>query len=392
MYPTLYAWFEASAARYGDHTALEVGAEHLTYRQLRDLAARIADSLVTAQGTVPRTAGLAATRSVRTYAAYLALQRLGTAVVPLAPSAPRERNARIAAAAGFDVLLTDDPSVRAGDVPSFPLDRVSPVGRAAEPPRCDPDPHDTAYILFTSGSTGVPKGVPITHRNVCAYLAHVLERYDPQPGSRLSQTFDLTFDLSVFDMFAAWASGATLVVPTQQDLFAPLRWAAERRLTHWFSVPSLVSYAKRMRSLRPGALPDLRWSLFCGEPLTIQQAEAWAAAAPGSTLANLYGPTELTISCAAYVQPATRRPGRPPSTAPCRSAPSTLSLNTWWWTSPAGRPPPANCWYGGPSASPAISTPPTTPAASPRSTVSAPFPCPTRSAPARTTGTARATA
>ncbi|MFJ4525664.1 amino acid adenylation domain-containing protein [Streptomyces sp. NPDC088810] len=313
VHATLYAWFEASAARYGDHTALEVGTDHLTYRELRDLAGRIAGSLVAAQGTVPRTAGLAATRSVRSYAAYLALQRLGTAVVPLAPAAPRERNARIAAAAGLDVLLTDDPSVRAGDVPSFPLDRVSPAAGAAEPPRGDPHPQDTAYVLFTSGSTGVPKGVPITHRNVCTYLAHVREQYAPQPGSRLSQTFDLTFDLSVFDMFAAWAGGATLVVPTQQDLFAPVRWAADRRLTHWFSVPSLVSYAKRMRSLRPGALPDLRWSLFCGEPLTLQQADAWATAAPGSTLANLYGPTELTISCAAYVQP--RDPAARPATA-----------------------------------------------------------------------------
>ncbi|MFJ4950944.1 amino acid adenylation domain-containing protein [Streptomyces sp. NPDC088760] len=313
VHATLYAWFEASAARYGDHTALEVGTDHLTYRELRDLAGRIAGSLVAAQGTVPRTAGLAATRSVRSYAAYLALQRLGTAVVPLAPAAPRERNARIAAAAALDVLLTDDPSVRAGDVPSFPLDRVSPAAGAAEPPRGDPHPQDTAYVLFTSGSTGVPKGVPITHRNVCTYLAHVREQYAPQPGSRLSQTFDLTFDLSVFDMFAAWAGGATLVVPTQQDLFAPVRWAADRRLTHWFSVPSLVSYAKRMRSLRPGALPDLRWSLFCGEPLTLQQADAWATAAPGSTLANLYGPTELTISCAAYVQP--RDPAARPATA-----------------------------------------------------------------------------
>nr|WP_307820397.1 amino acid adenylation domain-containing protein [Streptomyces sp. MC1] len=298
MHATLYAWFEASAARHGDHVALEVGPDHLTYRQLRALAGRLADSLVAAHGTVPRTAGLAATRSVRTYAGYLALQRLGTVVVPLAPAAPRERNARIAAAAGLDVLLTDDPSVRADGVASYLLHHDT---GQAEAPCGDPRAEDLAYILFTSGSTGVPKGVPITHHNVSAYLAHVLERYTPEPGSRLSQTFDLTFDLSVFDMFAAWASGATLVVPTQQDLFAPVRWAADKRLTHWFSVPSMVSYAKRMRSLRPGALPDLRWSLFCGEPLTLQQAEAWAAAAPASTLANLYGPTELTISCAAYV-------------------------------------------------------------------------------------------
>ncbi|MFD4557863.1 AMP-binding protein [Streptomyces sp. NPDC058469] len=116
----------------------------------------------------------------------------------------------------------------------------------------------------------------------------------------------------LYDMVAAWAGGATLVVPTARDLLAPVRWAADKRLTHWFSVPSVVSYARRMRGLASGSLPDLRWSLFCGEALTRPQAEAWAAAAPDSTLANLYGPTELTISCSAYVRP---REGAWPATA-----------------------------------------------------------------------------
>lgn len=121
-----------------------------------------------------------------------------------------------------------------------------------------------------------------------------------EPGSRVSQTFDLTFDLSVFDMFTAWGGGATLVVPSREDLLAPVRFVAEKRLTHWFSVPSMVSYAQRLRSLRPGSMPTLRWSLFCGEPLTTHQATAWQRAAPGGVVENLYGPTELTISCAEY--------------------------------------------------------------------------------------------
>jgi non-ribosomal peptide synthetase component F len=75
------------------------------------------------------------------------------------------------------------------------------------------------------------------------------------------------------------------------------------RITHWFSVPSLVSFAARSDTLAPGAMPTLRWSLFAGEPLTLTQAEAWQAAAPASRLVNLYGPTELTITCTEYRLP-----------------------------------------------------------------------------------------
>lgn len=313
MERTLHKWFADSAARYGDRVALEVGGHAHTYAELDALSQRLAAAIAGACGTPPARVGLYAARSLLAYAGYLAIQRLGAAAVPLNPAAPEARNRTVAVAARLDLVLADaalaPPTLHA---PSLALD-LDRLDAAPLDLRVQADLDDLAYMLFTSGSTGVPKGVPLRHRSVDAYLAHVIPRYGLGPGSRLSQTFDLTFDLSVFDMFAAWGSGATLVVPTRYDLLKPVAFVVRERLTHWFSVPSVVSVAMRLRRLTPGAMPSLRWSLFCGEPLTLRQADAWRLAAPGSVLENLYGPTELTISCTAYRLPADR--SRWPETA-----------------------------------------------------------------------------
>ncbi|MGW7545603.1 amino acid adenylation domain-containing protein [Streptomyces sp. NPDC054770] len=304
---SMYGRFAATVRRHPDAVALEVSGETYRYAELDALAGRLAAALVGAGGgRVPRRVGLLASRTVTAYAGYLAVQRLGATVVPLNPAFPTARNAAVAERAELDLVLAQDDQVHAGlPVPVVVAD-AGPRGAgdvavpAVRPVRGD----DVCYILFTSGSTGVPKGVPVRHRNVAAYLDHVVPRYGLGVGARLSQTFDLTFDLSVFDLFGAWASGGTVVVPGPHDLLAPARFVARERITHWFSVPSVVSLAARLRGLAPGSMPHLRWSLFCGEPLTFGQAAAWQAAAPASVLENLYGPTELTLSCSQYRLPA----------------------------------------------------------------------------------------
>ncbi|MFD2467928.1 AMP-binding protein [Amycolatopsis silviterrae] len=296
---TLYRRFADSAERFGDLPALEAGDERLSYRELAEAAERMAAGIMAATGGAPPgRIGLTAARTPATFAGYLAVQRLGRTVVPLNPAAPATRNKQIVQAGAVGLVLggTDDLGP-----PAIPLD--DPAPQSVLVPEHRDDPTSTAYILFTSGSTGTPKGVPITHANVSAYLDHVIARYDFGPGARVSQTFDLTFDLSVFDMFTAWSTGAALVVPARGDLLAPVRFVVRKEITHWFSVPSMVSFAKRMRALKPGSMPTLRWSLFCGEPLTLAHARAWAAAAPHSVVENLYGPTECTISCSEYRLP-----------------------------------------------------------------------------------------
>ncbi|MFF3287034.1 amino acid adenylation domain-containing protein [Streptomyces sp. NPDC003023] len=309
---TVYGWFDRTADAAGDSTALELDDERLSYRELRDLAERIAARLIAFNGgKAPRRVGLLASRSVTAYAGYLAVLRTGAAVVPLNPEHPPARTAGIAATADLELVLGDASA--AGAEAGAPLlvlgaDELNALASGPPPELPDPrtGPDEVAYIIFTSGSTGTPKGVPVTQGNLCAYLAHMASRYDIGPGSRLSQTFELTFDGSVHDLFVAWAAGGTLVVPRRGQLLSPVRTVNALRLTHWFSVPSLITFASRLGTLKPGSMPTLRWSVFGGEPLTLAAAAEWQAAAPDSALEVLYGPTELTISCTAYRLPRRR--------------------------------------------------------------------------------------
>ncbi|MFB7253201.1 AMP-binding protein [Streptomyces nojiriensis] len=307
---TLYQWFEESALRHPGLPALEIGDEVLTYGEVRALALTLADRIAAKHGSLPARVALAATRSVAAYAGYLAIQRLGAAVVPLNPDYPAQRNLDIAQRAGVEVALVDTRS--AGLFTRLPerhrptvlgLDEDERVSAAATdvlerslPPVPD-DPDREAYLLFTSGSTGQPKGVPIRHRNTSLFLAHNIERYEIAPGARLTQTFGLTFDASVIDLFATWGGGATLVVPLAADLYRPVDFIVERELTHWFSVPSVIREAQRLGNLPLGRAVNLRHSMFGAEPVTAQHAELWRAVAPNAVIHNVYGPTELTVCC-----------------------------------------------------------------------------------------------
>jgi amino acid adenylation domain-containing protein len=298
----MHGWFLRGLAADPDAIALRIGPRRYSYRRLYERALALAGDLAAACGR-PRRVGLLAARCEQAYAGMLAAGFAGAAVVPLNPEFPAERTRRMVAAAGLDALVTDEAGLALLPALADELGRApvitEPAGRPlARPVAAAPD--DVAYILFTSGSTGRPKGVPVLHRNVCAYLSYVHQRYGFRRDDVFSQTFDLTFDLSVFDLFTAWGCGGTLVCVPPQAFAGLKEFVAHHGITVWFSSPSVISLIGRLRGLAPADLPSLRLSLFCGEPLLRHDAADWQAAAPRSRVENLYGPTELTISCSVY--------------------------------------------------------------------------------------------
>ncbi|HEY4023732.1 MAG TPA: amino acid adenylation domain-containing protein [Pseudonocardiaceae bacterium] len=300
---TLTSWFLRGLAANPYGTALRVGSHEVSYADLHEHALAMAGTILAATGERPARVGVLAARNERAYVGILAAFYAGAAVVPLNPEYPAERTRRMISAAGLSALVVD--GIGRGLLPEL-ADELgnTPVlcdasGPALDEPRAV-DPDSVAYILFTSGSTGRPKGVPVRHRNVDHYLRIVHERYAFAQSDVFSQTFDLTFDLAMFDMFTAWGSGATLVCVPQKAFLGLAEFLADNGITVWFSSPSVISLIRRTRGLAAGSLPTLRWSLFCGEPLLRHDAADWHRAASGSTVENLYGPTELTISCSVH--------------------------------------------------------------------------------------------
>lgn len=338
--------FDKACRQHGAATALEIGQARWTYGELQAWSLRLAALLSPMLGRHPheQRVGVLASRSLTAYGGSLAVLASGATLVALNPAYPTERNAAILRGAGIRVLIVGDEglaqldalqarvdaplavlapeSIRAPAASVAPALPASPSGAASSgahapsgapardarhmsvpgawlPPPRPADDH-LAYLVFTSGSTGEPKGVAITHGNLSVYMRNFRALAPTLAQDRVATTFELSFDVALHDMINAWWSGATLVVMPERAMLVPARFILEQHISVWFSVASFAMIMQKQNHLRPGLFPKLRLSLLCGEALPAASAAAWAAAAPNSELFNVYGPTETTMELAFY--------------------------------------------------------------------------------------------
>jgi amino acid adenylation domain-containing protein len=302
-----------AAARYPHRLAVMAPGGPVTYAELDQLANGFARTLAECGVSAADRVIVWAGKSAAAVAATQGVLRAGAAYVPADEATPGGRLARIATDCGARAVCTTKE--RLADVPTgiraVDLDDVTP---ASTGPEASVASDDLAYILYTSGSTGEPKGVCISHLNAWSFIGWVLAELSPGPDDRFANHAPFTFDLSVLDLYAAFASGASVHLIPRELGYAPVQlteFLHDHQITVWYSVPSALTLMMRDGGLlATAAPPSLRAVLFAGEPFAIgcvRDLRAWSSA----RLLNLYGPTETNVCTAHEVTAEDLRRDRP---------------------------------------------------------------------------------
>jgi len=307
-YPELcvHQLFEIQAERTPEATALVFGGWRLSYRELNQLANRLARHL-RALGIGPEaTVGICLERSPEAIVGLLGILKAGGAYVPLDPTYPRERLSFMVEDAGARVVLTItrwlDKLPRDGTT-AVCLDKLpeSVAPEELENIAAGVRPDNLAYVIYTSGSTGVPKGVEICHRGIVRLLVGV-DYVQLTNQEVFLQLAPLSFDASTFEIWGALLHGATLVlfpgrVPAAQDLGDVLR--RQKVTTLWLT----SSLFNAVIDEAPAALSSVRQLLVGGEALSAAHIRRALSALPETQLVNGYGPTESTTFACCYSIP-----------------------------------------------------------------------------------------
>jgi amino acid adenylation domain-containing protein len=321
----LHRLLTEAADRHPGTVALRDGDRVLDYAQLEIRANQVANLLVALGVSRGDRVALYLDKSLEAVIGLYAVMKAGAAYVPLDPQAPAKRLGFVARdcdarwvitastkasswapliehGAPFDDLIVLDAPTGEFDLRGLAASRIHRSDAIVSQPQAGPPVRtidaDLAYILYTSGSTGQPKGVMLSHRNALAFVEWAVRTFAVGTTDRLSSHAPLHFDLSVFDLFAASkAAAAAVLVPPQASVFPreAVRFIDDQQLTVWYSVPSVLSMMVVRGGLKQGSLPALRTLLFAGEVFPTKYLRELVALLPHVRFANLYGPTETNV-------------------------------------------------------------------------------------------------
>jgi amino acid adenylation domain-containing protein len=307
----LCRYLEESAARFPRRlAAIDPDETALTYQELNERANRVAGYLAGRGVTAGDRVGLALTKNTVALTLLFGIMKARAAYVPIDATGPVERarsiltgcQARVVFAnpgypdltGAAEVVIALDAATWEAILKSEPLD-ADPAARR---------PDDLAYILYTSGSTGVPKGVMLTHRNGFSYVDWCSEVFAPTEQDRFSSHAPFHFDLSILDIYVAIKHGASVhLIPDElgknpKDL---ARFIANRQLTVWYSTPATLGVLSEFGDLSRLDCSSLRLVLFAGEVFPVKQLRRTVEQWPAPAYYNLYGPTETNVCTYALI-------------------------------------------------------------------------------------------
>ncbi len=326
----LHQLLDLSASRFPDRVAVEESeGGSIRYDALKSLSDRLRDRLREIGIGPGDRVGTCLKKSADTVASLFGIMKAGAAYVPVDPTAPASRNAFIFHNCAVKAVIVESRLAeglrgelsRAGFAPEFivlegtgagvalkqALDRLDSVKPASSTPSAVPERDQLAYILYTSGSTGRPKGVMLSHVNAACFIDWCSDVFQPNEHDRFSSHAPFHFDLSILDIYVSLKHGATLVLVEEQIGKEPGRlapWIAEKKITIWYSAPSILSLLAQFGKLEQRDYSSLRLVLFAGEVFPIRYLKLLKSLWRHPRYFNLYGPTETNV-CTWYEVPAT---------------------------------------------------------------------------------------
>jgi amino acid adenylation domain-containing protein len=304
---TVTRLFEEIAARSPDAVAVVAPDDTLTYAELDARANRLAHRLRELGIGRDSAVGLCMERSANSIVGLLGVLKAGGAYVPLNFEHPAARLAHQLAETNAPVLLTE--SGVSDRLPRFDgvvlqVDDRESLGAA---PDVGPDPvnepDDLVYVMYTSGSTGLPKGVAVTHRNLAAYATGILDRLELSgtDGASFAAVSALSTDLGNTSVFAALLGGGTLHLVSPADAMDGARFAEYSRKRRIDVLKITPSHLRAILDAGgPAGVLPRRWLVLGGEALPWELLERVRSASPTCRIINHYGPTEATVGSCAF--------------------------------------------------------------------------------------------
>ncbi len=305
-------WLDETAARFPDKTAYADENKEITFSELRAQARAIASEL-TQRGLFKKPVAIFLEKGVDVLVSFMGAAYSCNFYSPIDVDMPGSRVNKILEVLEPALVITTGTLREVfsaydykGELLLLEEVLVSDVqDDALEAARGKGIDTDLLYVLFTSGSTGVPKGVTINHRAVIDYIDWVTETFDITEKDSLGNQAPFYFDNSILDIYSTLKTGATTyIIP--KTLFAQpvllLEYLKEKKINTIFWVPSALIVVAKLKAFKNVDLSDtLRRVLFCGEVMPNKQLNVWRRFLPDVQYANLYGPTEITDACTYYI-------------------------------------------------------------------------------------------